>query len=316
VTTAPVEPVATPPVPPPQADPTATAAPAATAAAAPTNASVPAAKGPAKTAPATKATPSPVPPSPPAAAPDRVAEARERLDVARAKLASGLTDQGVADLRQIVLDFPGSPVGIDASFLAADTLDKAGRPDDAMGVLVEFERRYSGTARIAESKLRRARQLQASKVQTRQGEGYALYGEIARDFPGSPEARTALQAKRQIENQRKQLRATDPVLNIEVPALLVTLRAMGDQFPGEPTTMVALNQLATAYEDMDRYQAAADVWERMASQFAGNPMEVWYRLGELYERRLRNPEKAREAYGKVPADSPRYRDAQQRLKRQ
>jgi hypothetical protein len=42
---------------------------------------------------------------------------------------------------------------------------------------------------------------------------------------------------------------------------------------------------------------------------------VWFRLGELYERRLRNPDKARQAYERVPADSPRYRDAQQRLKR-
>jgi hypothetical protein len=53
----------------------------------------------------------------------------------------------------------------------------------------------------------------------------------------------------------------------------------------------------------------------MAAQFPGNPVEVWFRLGELYERRLRNAEKARAAYEKVPPDSPRYKDAQQRLKR-
>ena len=79
--------------------------------------------------------------------------------------------------------------------------------------------------------------------------------------------------------------------------------------------MVALNQLAAAYEDMDRYQAAADVLERLAAQFPGNPVEVWFRLGELYDRRLKNTDKAREAYAKVPANSPRYREAQQRLNR-
>jgi tetratricopeptide (TPR) repeat protein len=226
-----------------------------------------------------------------------------------------LVDQGVADLRQILLDYPESAVAVEAAFVAAEALEKAGRGDDAMAMLVEFERRFAGNPRVAASKLQRARLLQASRGQPRQAEGYALFGEVAREFPGTTEARAALQAKRQVEMQRRQLRATDPVLNIEVPALLVTLRMMADQFPGEANTMVALNQLATGYEDLDQYQAAADVWEHMAVQFPGNPMEVWYRLGELYERRLRNPEKAREAYAKVPAESPRYKEAQQRLKR-
>ena len=168
---------------------------------------------------------------------------------------------------------------------------------------------------MAESQLRRAKLMQRSKAQARQTEGTRYHGTIARSFPGTPEARQALMAKRQIEGQRRQLRATDPVLNTEVPALLVTLRTLADQFPGDPEAMVALNQLAAAYEDMDRYQAAADVLERLAAQFPGNPVEVWFKLGELYDRRLKNTDKAREAYAKVPANSPRYREAQQRLNR-
>ena len=96
------------------------------------------------------------------------------------------------------------------------------------------------------------------------------------------------------------------MLQIDVPALVVTLRMIADQFPGEAQTMLALNQLASTYEDMNQYAAAAEVWEHMGAQFPGNPAEVWFRLGELYERRLRNPDKARAAYEKVPADSPRY----------
>jgi len=251
----------------------------------------------------------------PAAATRKDAEAAERLDVARAKLASNLVDQAVADFRQILLDYPGSAAAADASFLAAEALQKAGRTDDAMAMYVEFDRRFAGSPRVADSKLRRARLLQQTRNQARQSEGYALYGEIVRDFPRTPEALDALQARRQIETERRQLRAIDPVLNVEVPAVLVTLRTIADQFPGDATTMVALNQLALGYEDLDRYQAAAEVLERLGAQYPGNPMELWFRLGELYERRLRNPEKAREAYAKVPAESPRYKEAQQRLKR-
>ena len=32
------------------------------------------------------------------------------------------------------------------------------------------------------------------------------------------------------------------------------------------------------------------------------PMEVWFRLGEIYERRLNDPVKAKVAYAKVPRD--------------
>jgi len=260
-------------------------------------------------------TPPTPPPAPAAAASSRDAEATQRLDVAKAKLASNLVDQAVADLRQIVLDYPGTPFAVDAAFLAGEALEKAGRDEDAMAAYVEFDRRFPGHPRIADSQLRRAGLMQRSKVQVRQTEAYSLYGTIARDYPGTPQAKQALLAKRQLETQRRQLRATDPVLNIEVPALLVTLRTLADQFPGDPETMLALNQLASAYDDMDRYQAEADVLERLAAQFPGNPVEVWFKLGELYDRRLKLADKAREAYAKVPSSSPRYREAQQRLNR-
>jgi serine/threonine protein kinase/tetratricopeptide (TPR) repeat protein len=293
---------------------TAPAAPPAGALAAETpTPGAPPAKAPPKGAVAKGSATAAAPTAPPA--PSKDAEAAERLEVARAKLASNLVDPAVADLRQIVLDYPGSAVAVEASFLAGDALEKAGRAEDAMAVYVEFDRRFAGNPRVAGSKLRRARLLLQSRAQPRQNEGYALMGEVARDFPRTPEARAALQARRQVESQRRQLRAMDPVLNIEVPALLVTLRMMADQFPGEPATMVALHQLAAGYEDLDQYQAAADALEQLTAQFQGNPMEVWFRLGELYERRLRNPDKARQAYERVAADSPRYRDAQQRLKR-
>jgi serine/threonine protein kinase/TolA-binding protein len=261
-----------------------------------------------KGGPATKA------PVPPATDPTEDA-AVQRLEIARAKLASNLVDQGVADLRQIVLDYPRSATAATAAFLAAETLEKAGRASDAMAAYVEFDKRFSTDPRVAESKLRRANLLAATRQAPRQLEAHSVYGEIARDFPGTSHARRALAAKRQIEMQRRQLRDVDPVLKIEVPALLVTLRAMADQFPADPETMVALNQLAAGYADIDQFELAADTWQRMAERFPSNPMEVWWQLGELYERRLKDPTRAREAYAKVPPESPRYREAQQRLKR-
>ena len=55
--------------------------------------------------------------------------------------------------------------------------------------------------------------------------------------------------------------------------------------------------------------------EDLGARVPGNPMEVWFRLGELYERRLNDPAKARAAYAKVPPASSRYGEAQRRLTR-
>ena len=99
--------------------------------------------------PPTTAT-TPATPPPATAAPDPSAEATTRLDVARAKLGNNLVEQGLADLRAIVTDFPTSAVAADASFLTAETLTRLGRVDDAMAAHVEFANRFAADPRVAE----------------------------------------------------------------------------------------------------------------------------------------------------------------------
>ena len=74
------------------------------------------------------------------------------------------------------------------------------------------------------------------------------------------------------------------------------------------------NRLAMTLSQMNRHQDAAQVLEELGAR-GGNPMDVWFRLGEIYERRLNDQVKAKEAYAKVPSDSPRYQDAQRKLTR-
>ena len=42
-------------------------------------------------------------------------------------------------------------------------------------------------------------------------------------------------------------------------------------------------------------------------------LDAYWKLGEVRERRLRNPVGAIEAYSKVPTTSPKYRDAQKKV---
>ena len=81
---------------------------------------------------------------PPAATRD---DAAERLQIARAKLANNLTDQALADLRQIVLDYPNSASATDAAFLSGDVLEKAG-DEDVGDLAVGHARRVLGVALV------------------------------------------------------------------------------------------------------------------------------------------------------------------------
>lgn len=304
--------------PPAQRVTTAAGVPAATAKPAPAGNGIAAGK-PAGTAPATAkpgAKPAaPAPASAAAAASSRETEAAQRLDVARAKVANSLDDQALADLRQIIVDYPGSRAGAEASLLVADLHERSGRIDETMAALVEFESRYPGDRRGADTRLRRALMLGRMRQPRAQLQSRDLLGEISREFPGTPQAAAALGTKLKIETDRKELKEIDPVLKIEVPAIMVTLRTLIAQFPDAPQSMAARNRLAAMLGQMNHHQEAAAVLEDLGARFPGNPMEVWFRLGEIYERRLNDPVKANAAFAKVPKASARYADAQRRLNR-
>ena len=69
------------------------------------------------------------------------------------------------------------------------------------------------------------RQTPAALLQARE-----LYADVARDHARSPVAQIALQAKLRLESDRKNLRELDPVMNIQVPAYVPTMRQFIEQF--------------------------------------------------------------------------------------
>ncbi|HJU45100.1 MAG TPA: protein kinase [Vicinamibacterales bacterium] len=244
----------------------------------------------------------------------RDSEAAQRLEVAKAKLANNLNAQALEDLRQIILEYPNTAPAAEAAFLAADVHEKNNNPDEALAAFVEFEHRFAKDRRAAESKMRRAQILSRRPGLPAQTQARELLSQVARDYAGTPHAQMALQSKLRMETDQKNLRELDPVMNIQVPAFIVTMRQFIQQFPDTPQAMGLRNRLALELIEMNRYADAAVVLEDIGAR-TENAGEVWWRLGEIYERRLKNPEKAREAYGKVPSNSPRYAEAQRRLKR-
>ena len=254
--------------------------------------------------------------SPPAkvTAPDPNAEVAKRLEVARAKIGSNLVDQGIVDLRAVISEFPSTPMAADAAYLVAETFTRLGRADDAMAAHVEFANRFAGDARLADSQFALGDLTLKSRQPTRDEAAREIFGRAAAAAPGTPTALRALQARIAIEDRRR-LKVREAAAGKEVPASLATLRVLADQFPSSPHGMLALFRLGSGYADADQWELAARAWTDLATRYPDNPNDAWWLLGELYERRLRDDERAKAAYAQVPAISKRYQDAQRKLTR-
>jgi serine/threonine protein kinase/TolA-binding protein len=246
----------------------------------------------------------------------RDTQAAQLLEVAKAKLANNLDEPALADLRQIIIDFPGSRAAAEAAFMAGEIHEKAGRDEEAMAAYVGFETRFGNDRRTADAKLRRAALLGRQRGPKPQALSLQLLNEVVRDYPGSGQSMLALQTKMKIETERRDLRAIDPVTKQDGPAIIPTLRAMIEQFPDSPQSLVARNRLALTFAQLNRHKEAADTMEEIVAKSGENtPGDLLWRLGETYERRLNDQVKAREAYAKIPPSSPRYNDAQKKLNR-
>jgi serine/threonine protein kinase/TolA-binding protein len=255
----------------------------------------------------------PAPKSPaPSTASRAEAEGRERIEIARAKIDNNLLEPALADLRQVLVDSPGTPAAADASYMSTDILEKLERMDDAMAAHIEFAKRFPNDPRAPVSKLRLAELTSRVGRGDRELTARHILGEIISTYPSTAHAMVALQMKLRLE-QNKRGREKDPVLGIDVQPVLPTLRTMAEQFPTAPATMPALNRLADLYIDLEQYARGAQAYVDLATNFPNNPFDAWFRAGEIYERRMKDRDRARAAYANVPPTSSRYRDAQRKL---
>ena len=76
-----------------------------------------------------------------------------------------------------------------------------------------------------------------------------------------------------------------------------------------------LVKLADQYEDLKRYELAAQTLDLLATRFPRNTRDAAWRAAEMYDKKVKNPQSARAAYARVPESSTHYRDAQKRAQR-
>jgi serine/threonine protein kinase/TolA-binding protein len=237
----------------------------------------------------------------------------DQMKVARAKIDAKLYDQGVSDLKLALSQSPASTSAPAAQLMIADAYNSAGRADEAMAAYVEVRHKYAASKAVAaEATYRLAELMLQSKQKGKEVDARNLFSEVVTSYPRGPLAGRALVRRAALE-ERTRLRVVDPELQTSVPAALVSYRTLVRSYPNVEGNEQALVELAEMYDDLKRYELAADTLRELARRFPDTSRDAAWRAGELYEKRVKDQEKARQAYMMVPTTSSKYRDAQKKL---
>jgi tetratricopeptide (TPR) repeat protein len=250
----------------------------------------------------------------PPSAPVAVDPLLEAIRVAGAKADAQLYDQALADLKASAVANASSRRAPDAYLLIGNILERQGRLEDAMANYVELRTNYRSTPQAADATFRLAQLTLRSKRTDRDRAAMTLYTEVVELQPSGDLAPRALQRRAEIE-ERLKLRVASPELGATVPAALLSYRAIAQNYTQAEGADASLARLAEMYDDAKLYALAAETLDRLAINFPTNRYDAAWRAGELYEKRLKDMDRAREAYGRVPSQSPHYKDAQKKTQR-
>ena len=270
----------------------------------------PAAPPPVASAPATPPPAAAVNPAPPPVAePDPVARA---VEAAPPAMDRGQFDAALTGLQSALGERPTSPSASQARLLIARIYDRQGRTDAALAAYSDLRATYPKDPASADALLRMAELVQKTRQPDRTRLARSYLDQIVANFPTTNVAPRALVQRAAIE-EREDLKVSDPVLQRVVPAALVSYRQLTEGYPQTAPAEAAFIRLARFYDDMKRYDLQAQALTALGSYFPKTQHDAWWEAGEVFERRLRDVAKAKDAYSRVPAASRRYRDAQRKL---
>jgi outer membrane protein assembly factor BamD (BamD/ComL family) len=245
----------------------------------------------------------------PAVETDPVARA---VETALPAMGSGQFDAALTSLQSALGERPTSPNAAQARLLIARIYDRQGRTDAAMAAYSDLRATYPKNPASADALLRMAELVQQTRRPDRTKVARSYLDEIVANFSNTNVAPQAL-AQRAVLEERENLKVTDPVLQRAVPAALVSYRQLTEAYPQSAPAEAAFIRLARFYDDIKRYDLQAQALTALGSHFPKTRHDAWWEAGEVFERRLRDVAKAKDAYSRVPTTSRRYRDAQKKL---
>ena len=201
----------------------------------------------------------------------------------------------------------------EAYFLMASVHERQGRIEDAMATYLEFAHRDPEDARAPEALFLMAQNTLRTKRATKEADARELLGKVASSYPQSSWAPRALMMRGELE-ERQQFYERDDVLAMSVPSALITYRQVVTQYGTTSAAESALWKLGQLYVGVKQYRLAAAALADLAERYPQTEFDAWYAAAELYDKRLNEMVSARAAYTRVPPSSPRFREAQKRLR--
>jgi TolA-binding protein len=238
----------------------------------------------------------------------------EDLRIAREKIALKLYDPALDTLRRIVAQTTNRDDAIEAFFLIASVHETRGEMDHAMSTYLEVSRRFPDTLRAAEALLDLAQATLKSKRRDKEVDARRVLSEVVQKYPASAAAPRALLLRGELE-ERQGLYQRDEELGGSIPSAVLSYRAVVERYGSSAASTIALAKLGRIYADTKRFESATVVLEQLAERDRDNAYDAWFTAGEIYDKRLKDPKRARAAYERVPASSPHYADAQKRLRK-
>jgi len=233
---------------------------------------------------------------------------------ARSKLASGQVDQALADLHAALSAAPPSSNRAAAYLLMGGLYERLSRADYALNAYEQVRSTNPPRDIGAEAMFRAAQLTLRSRRDDREAAALRLFTEIDTAYAGSPFGARALVEKAKLE-ERARTRVVDAQLGTSVPTALLSYRRLVEQYPGDEEAESALDKMATMYEDLKRYELAADTLHTLAVRYPTNARNAAWRAGEMFEKRLKDATRALASYALVQPGTPRYNDAQKKLRK-
>jgi TolA-binding protein len=235
----------------------------------------------------------------------------DAVNAASDALRAGNYDEALGRLQGALGEKPASPSAPEANLLIAHVYERQKRLDAATAKYAEVKNRYPTNAVSAEALVRLADLAQQTKDSNRLQTARQYLTDAVTQFPNVAIAPQALSMRAGIE-ERENIKVTDATLGRPVPAALVSYRQLSEQYPTAGVSELALWKLASFYEDLKRYDLAAEALGALGTRFPATRYDAWWEAGELYDKRLKDKDKAKDAYSKVPSTSRRYKDAQKK----
>jgi serine/threonine protein kinase/outer membrane protein assembly factor BamD (BamD/ComL family) len=258
-------------------------------------------------------TPPPAPAAPAPAAPSPAETAAALLATGKSQLASGSTNEGIDTLSKVATTYAGTPPALEALTEVANLHQNQNRLDAALDAWLQFASQGGQSAQATQGIVRVVDA--AARLRQRQGDELArrALGELISRFPASDQAPRALLMKMSLEDRMK-LKQADSQFSDPVPTSVLTLRDVAARAGATPVGELALWRLAEAYRDRDRHALAATALVDLATRFPNTRYDAWFLAAEIYDRELKQKDRASELYLKVPPSSPRFDQAQRRLR--